>query len=347
MHVGRAISTPAHKLTGSERSEGLSLTGTNHLIREEVVTLAITTSQPARRRSAGGLGTLVDRLFPYWAVLPLVGVFLLLTAYPITQLFAISLTTYNFAQGAFVPTYAGLANYYKMLEDDIFAVALRNTLVFVVCVVTIEFILGFGLALLMDRAGRLTDWYRTLLILPIIMPPIAIGTMWRLMYQRDFGIINTLARGLGLPQQSWLADPNLALPAVMVVDVWHWTGFVFLIMAAGLQALPREPYEAARVDGASTLQTFRYLTLPLMRSTILVAVVLRMIFAFKVFDEIFLLTTGGPGHSTEVVSVYIQKVVFKLSEVGYGAWLAVVTIAIVAVFVLVYVRLLRRGEETA
>lgn len=294
----------------------------------------------------GSLGEMVDRLFPYWAVLPLAGVFLLLTAYPITQLFAISLTTYSFAQGANIPAYAGLANYYKMLDDDIFAVALRNTLVFVVACVTIEFLLGFGLALLMDRAGRLTDAYRTLLILPIIMPPIAIGTMWRLMYQHDFGIINTLFRAVGLPPQSWLASPIMALPAVVIVDVWHWTGFVFLILAAGLQALPREPYEAARVDGASTLQTFRFLTLPLMRSTILVAVVLRMIFAFKVFDEIFLLTTGGPGNSTEVVSVYIQKVVFKLGEVGYGAWLAVVTIGIVAVFVLVYVRLVQRGGES-
>ncbi|MCL5107317.1 MAG: sugar ABC transporter permease [Chloroflexi bacterium] len=297
------------------------------------------TAAPGRR--GGGLGELIDRLFPYWAVVPLVGTFLLLTAYPITQLFAISLTTYNFAQGAAIPPYAGLVNYGKMVEDEIFGAALRNTFVFVAAAVTVEFVLGFGLALLVERAGRLTDFYRTLFILPIIVPPIAIGTMWRLMYQRDFGIINSVLHTFGLPSQNWLADPNFALGAVVIVDVWHWTGFVFLIMAAGLQSLPREPYEAARVDGASSTQTFRFLTLPLLRSTIMVAVVLRMIFAFKVFDEIFLLTTGGPGHSTEVVSVYIQKVVFKLSEVGYGAWLAVVTIAIVAVFVLIYIRLLR------
>ncbi len=267
---------------------------------------------------------------------------LALTAYPLAELVAMSLSDYTFGGGSIVARYSGLRNLELMASDQIFREAVKNTLVFVVGVVLAEFLLGFGIAVLANEVPRGAGLFKTVLIIPIMVPPIAIGTMWRLMYQSEFGVINTLLRELRLPTPNWLGDPGIALISVMLVDVWHWTAFMFLILLAGLEALPAEPFEAARVDGASARQTFWHLTLPLMRPMILVALMLRTIFAFKVFDEIFLLTTGGPGTATEVVSMYIYKVIFRTLELGYGSFLSLVAALITSTFVVGYLWVLRR-----
>ena len=177
---------------------------------------------------------------------------------------------------------------------------------------------------------------RTIMVLPILVPAVAIGSMWRLMYNYEFGIFNQALKALGLPPQIWLGSAELAMPSVIVVDVWHWVPFVFLIMLAGLEALPVEVFEAASVDGASGWQKLRLIILPLMWPTISVALMFRTIFAFKVFDEIFLLTSGGPGTATEVVSLYIYKVFFGQNQLGYGALVAIVSISIICVFVFTF-----------
>jgi multiple sugar transport system permease protein len=167
--------------------------------------------------------------------------------------------------------------------------------------------------------------------------------MWRLMYDYNYGIINKLLYDTGLMSYKnlplWTADPHRALSSVMIVDIWHWTSFLFLIMLAGVESLPHELAEAARVDGANERQVIRYVFLPLLRPTIIVAVMLRTILAFKVFDQIYLLTGGGPGTATEVISLYIYKVYFVQSRLGYGALLALVTAVIISVFVIFYLML--------
>ncbi|HEV8308371.1 MAG TPA: sugar ABC transporter permease [Methylomirabilota bacterium] len=294
-----------------------------------------------------GLGGALDRTFRYWALLPVFVVLLLLTAYPLVQLVGMSLSDYTFGGGSIVAHYSGLRNLELMGEDTVFRAAVRNTLVFVVGVVLVEFVLGFVVALLASGLPRGGGLFKTVLVIPLLVPPIAIGTMWRLMYQSEFGVINALLRELRLPTPNWLGDPAIALGSVMIVDVWHWTAFMFLILLAGLESLPAEPFEAARVDGASAWQAFRALTLPLMRPIILVALMLRTVFAFKVFDEVFLLTTGGPGTSTEVVSMYIYKVIFRTMELGYGSFLSVVAALLTSVFVLGYLWTLRRERIAA
>jgi len=293
------------------------------------------------------LGERLDRGFQYWALVPALFVLLALTVFPLIELLGMSVSTVSFTQGRVIWTVSGLDNLMTFLQDHVFLIAIGNTVLFVVVTVAVETILGFVLALLVSQSRGVGGVARQLLMIPLLVPGIAIGTIWSLMYNYEIGIFDVALRFLHLPPQSWTGNPILALPSIMVVDIWHWTSFVFLLMLAGLESLPAEPLEAARVDGASGAQVLRYIILPLMRPTILVAVLFRTIFAFKVFDEVFLLTGGGPGTASEVVSLYIYQVFFPQSRMGYGAFLSVVTIVVTIVFVSVYLRAARRRRETA
>lgn len=297
-----------------------------------------TTHVPLRTLSIVGF---FDRTFQYWAILPTLLFLILLTAYPMIQLMRMSFSTVSFAEGQVLWEFSGLENWYTFLEDHIFSTAVRNTIVFVIVTVVAEMILGFLLALLISQVRRQAGVYRTILMIPILVPPVAIGTVWRLMYNFDFGIFNRMLIALGLPPQTWIANPSLAMPSVMVVDIWHWVAFVFLLMLAGIESLPRETLEAARVDGASDWQLLLYVILPLMRPTILVTLMFRTIFAFKVFDEVYLLTSGGPGTATEVISLYINRVFFGQFRMGYGAFLSVLTILFISIFIIIYHNLVR------
>jgi multiple sugar transport system permease protein len=168
--------------------------------------------------------------------------------------------------------------------------------------------------------------------------------MWRLMYNPEFGIIGYLGEIIANVRLDMLGSTSTALLAVIIVDVWHWTPFMFLILLAGLEGLPEEVLEAAHVDGASSLQRVRFVILPMLWPAIVVAFVFRSIGAFKVFDQIYLLTSGGPGVSTEVLSLYVYKVFFQQNELGYGALIALVTIAIVCSYLAVFWISQRRRE---
>ncbi len=285
-----------------------------------------------------------DVAFKYWTLIPLFIFLLVLTLYPIAEVVRMAFSHLTLAEGKYIWDFAGLSNFYRMLGDTIFAAAVKNTILFVVIVVAFEFIFGLILAIATTKVSRFaTGLYRTILILPILVPPIAISTMWRIIYNPNFGFINQIAFSLGLSGQNWLADPRYALLAVTVVDIWHWTSYVFLILLAGLESIPKEPYEAAIVDGASEFQLFKYITWPLLLPTIIVALMFRTIFSFKVFDEIFVLTGGGPGTATEVISTYIYRVFFRFQEMDYASFLSLITIIVVTAFLIGYRALLKRG----
>ena len=292
-------------------------------------------------RSRLGVGDFLERWFPLLLLLPLVVLLLLLSIYPALQLVPLSFSTFTFSGGELRQSFSGLTNLRKLLEDRDLPVILLNTAIFVVASVVIEFFLALGLAVAVNRESRAAQVLKAVFTLPILVPPIVIGTIWRLMYNPNVGVVNAMLRGLGLPAQNWLADGRYALAAVIAVDVWHWTSFVFLILLAGLQTIPREPLEAAQVDGASRWQSFRYVTLPLLKPTMFVAILFRTVFAFKVFDEMFLLTGGGPGNATEVLSLYIYRVEFKFSDLGYGALLSLLTILLVLLSLVVSRRMIR------
>lgn len=301
--------------------------------------MTTTTLEPTRA-SRWRPGSFFDQTFQLWALLPLLIALAVLTLYPVAQLLRMSVSELEFVKGELEWTYVGLDHIDTLRADQVVPDALRNTLTFVAVVVTVEALLGLILAVLVSRATRLGWFYRSVYMIPLLIPPIAIGTMWRLMYDYNYGVINKLLFDLGLMSYQdlplWTADPNMALESVMLVDIWHWTSFLFLIMLAGVESLPHELGEAARVDGANEFQIYQYIFLPLLRPTIIVALMLRTILAFKVFDQIFLLTGGGPGTSSEVISLYIYKVYFVQSRLGYGALLALMTALIMSVFVIFY-----------
>ncbi len=260
---------------------------------------------------------------------PLVAFLLVFTLAPILYLGVVSFHNIEWTGGRAIWTFVGLANYADVADAPFFIASIRNTLVFAVASVTIEMILGFGLALLVSGLAKTRAVFITIFLIPLLVPPIVIGAMWRLLYSFDFGLINFGLLWLGLNPVNWLGDADVALTSIIILDVWHWTPFTFLLLLAGLEGLPQDLYEAARIDGASSWQLTRYITIPLMMPIILVTLVTRALLALKVFDEVFLLTGGGPGTSTEVISLSIFRTFFLEDRRGDGAALAIMAIILV------------------
>jgi multiple sugar transport system permease protein len=292
-------------------------------------------SRRSQPRGPGALATALNRSFRHWSLLPAVLLFVALTLYPLLNLGRMSVSTVEFTQGAEVWTFSPRRNVDMLRADDVLRPALVNTLIFVAVSVVIELVLGVALAIAVAALRRGKRWVRTLAILPILVPPVAIGSMWKLMYNYDFGIFNQALVAIGLSPVNWLGSTQIALASVIAVDVWHWVPFVFLILFAAVEGIPPDLIEAAHVDGASRFQTIRMVVLPLLRPAIVVAFLFRAILAFKVFDEVFLLTAGGPGTSTELVNLHLYKVFFEQNQIGYGALLSLAVIAAIIAFLLV------------
>lgn len=288
-------------------------------------------------------GYLRDKLFPYWFLAPCVLLLAALTVYPFFYILRTSLYRLSPAGDVFV----GSLNYTRIFQDPFFYRAVWQTLVFAAGALALEFVLGLGMALLLDGEIRARGLWRALFLLPMILPPVVAGVIWRLIYNPSFGVLNGILHSLGadIKRWTWLASPVMALPSIILVDVWEWTPFVFLILLAGLQAIPNEPYEAARIDGSSAWQTFRHITLPLLSPSILVALLLRTMDLLRIFDQVFILTQGGPGFSTETVSLYIYKTAFRFYDFGYAAVLSLALLAVTMLLSHVYIRFLRgRGS---
>ena len=282
----------------------------------------------------------------YLTLAPALLLFAAVAVIPIGELVAMSLSRIEWAQGQAHWHFVGADQYLRVASDALFRTGVGNTLVFAIGGVLVQMVAGFTVALLATRAIRGRIFYRTVFILPILVPGIVIGAIWKLMYNFDFGVLNQLLGLVGAPAVDWLGNRATALAAVIAVDVWHWTPFVFLLMLAGLESLPQNVYEAARVDGATFLQELRYVTLPLMLPTIVVTFVFRVIVGVKVFDEIYLLTGGGPGASTEVVSYTIFRRFFTEGQSGYGSAMSIVVLFTLALaFIAATAATQRRGAR--
>jgi multiple sugar transport system permease protein len=284
--------------------------------------------------------------FQHWTVLPLFLFFLLFLFYPVFELVRMAFSTVQTSGGEFIWDFSGLDNFRTMLGDETFWAALRNTVIFITVTVAIQLVLGTTLAVLVEKARLLSGLVRTLLVWPVVITPVAVSIIWFLILDIELGVLNHALDWIGLPQQRWLASTTWALPALMLVDVWHWTPIVFLIVLAGLASIDQSLYEAARVDGASEWKMFWYITLPLLVPTLLAAAVIRMVLGTHVFGEIYLLTGGGPGTSTEVLSTYIHQVFIDQGEMGYGAFLGLIIVAIFAtMFAIYYLYTALRGRR--
>jgi len=239
------------------------------------------------------------------------------------------------------PRFVGLDNYARLMADGRFWNALGNTAYFAAVSVALEILLGLAMAVLLARAFRGRALFYSVVLLPWAVPTVVSARLWEWMYNADYGVLNYLIGA----EVNWLGSAAWALHAAIVMDVWKATPFVALLLLAGLQAIPRDLYLAAELDGASAWTRFARITLPLLAPLILVALIFRTIDAFRVFDAIYVLTGGGPANSTETLSIYAYKVLFQALEFGYGSALAVSVLVVVAVLTLVYARLLR-GSTT-
>ena len=236
----------------------------------------------------------------------------------------------------------GLDNFLTILSDDRFWSATRLTVIYSVATVCGEFIVGLGIALMLHRTVTSKPIYFAILTIPMAMSPVSVALIWRMLLQPNLGIVNHLLELMGFPRLDWLGSPDLALWTMAGIDVWQQVSFVVLILAAGLASLPRDPYEAAEVDGASALQKFWYITLPMLRPVAMITVVIQLINEFRTYDLPYVLTKGGPGNSTEVLSYYAYRRAFLGLSLNEGSAAAFLLLLCVLALTIIFFSLLER-----
>ena len=245
-------------------------------------------------------------------------------------------------------TWLGWQHYKAVLTDETFlSLVLPNTFGFMVATVTLSLAIGLALALLLNRPYRGQKIVQTVLLLPLMVAPVIAAIMVRWIFNDQFGVVNVVLEAIGIEGQPWLAQRWTAFGVVLLTDVWLWTPWFTILLLAGLQSLPKDPFEAAAIDGTSTWRVFRYLTLPMLRPVIVVCIVIRSIDAFRTFDIVWTLTGGGPARQTELFSLYAYEQAFIFLNFGRGSAAALIGAAIVLIFGLSLYRLLNKVAEVS
>jgi multiple sugar transport system permease protein len=294
-------------------------------------------ARPVAGRPVGGLADWVDRRQAFLFSLP-TSVFLLgLVGFPVGLVLWTSLTDWYL----YTPErrrFVGLVNYAMLWQDPRWPSAVWHTLYFAGASVVLQLVLGLAIALLFNRQLGGKTLYRSVLLLPTIAMPTAISLVWKVFFDNTYGLLNHALASLGLGPVEWVSSPAWAIPSLVLVSVWQHTPFMTLLLLAGLQALPADPYEAARIDGASAWRVFRHITLPLLRAHIAVALILRSIFAVKEFDIILAITGGGPEFASETMNLNIYLNAFDYGYTGQAAARGVVFFGLILVIQFALVR---------
>lgn len=305
----------------------------NSADRPGVMALRMKPKSGAERRR-----TLTSLLF----MAPTVIVLALVVAIPLIYSIYLSFHEYIITYG--LGGFTGFANYVAVFQDELAGVSWVTLKLTVLCVV-IELVIAFGLALLLNQPElRFRDVYLVILMIPVLMTPVAVALMFRLMFNPNLGIINWLISLVGIPPQGWFGDPGLALPVIVFVDAWHETSLMLIMLYAGLKALPSEPIEAARIDGASSLGILWHVVIPMMRPVLLVTILIRMISALKSYDLIYILTQGGPGKATETISFYAYRLGFRFLDIGQAAAVSFILLAVIIALTVCLIYLMRSTE---
>ncbi|MEV7225688.1 MULTISPECIES: sugar ABC transporter permease [Polymorphospora] len=294
---------------------------------------------PPRRR----LLDVLDRYDRYILPAPALIVVVAMLAFPIG--YTIYLSFHEWSGGLRPPEFVGLDNLTRSLTDGQFWGSIWRTVYFVTLSVGLQVILGVGAALLFHQRFPGRGMARTFFMFPMIATPAAVALVWKMMFDPTIGILNYIVQSVGGPTLLWISDANLVIPALAIVDTWMWTPLVMLIVLAGLAALPQEPFEAAKVDGAGPIRTFVSVTLPLLSPVILVAALFRLIDAIKTFDIIKVITDGGPGTASETLNLYAFKQGLSYLHFGYGSMLLVWLTLLVFVVAIVFTRLRARTDQ--
>ncbi|NHN34954.1 carbohydrate ABC transporter permease [Paenibacillus agricola] len=264
---------------------------------------------------------------PYLVMIPGLILLALFSIYPFLFLLKISFQKYS-PIGKTKP-FIGFDNYIHLFQDHNFWNAIKVTAIFVLSTVSLEFIIGLALAVILNQLRIGERIVQSLILIPIAMAPTVVGLMFRFMMNDQYGVLNYFAEIFGFSRTAWLSNLDFALPALIATDIWQWTPFMMIILLAGLKGISDEPYEAARIDGASAWQTFWYVTIPQLSKIIYIALLLRTIDSFRIYDTIYMMTKGGPINSTSTLSWIVYDKGFKFLEFGYGAAICVVLLIVV------------------
>ena len=268
-----------------------------------------------------------DARFGWMMAAPALATLFLVILFPVLWALFTSVHDYTLINPHF-DNYSGLANFRRAITDPEFRHSLGLTAFFVVAVVVLEFLLGFLVALMLNTVERMKPVYYGILLCPLLMNPVVVGLIWRMFLHPSLGIVNYLLGVVGVAPVNWLGSTKVALWTIIMVDIWHQVSFMVVLLLAGLSALPREPYEAARVDGANALQLLAH-HLPLMLPIIVVTLLIRLIFAVRTYDLIYIMTRGGPGVATDLVSYFIYRTAFVSLNIGEASAMAIVLMGIV------------------
>ena len=287
-----------------------------------------------------------EKYLPYLLVMPALVALFLVTMYPF--IYAIYLSLYNL--DFLAPrrlSFVGAKNYLDLLKDGRFLNSVKVTAIYVISAVGIEITLGILLAHLLRGKIKGATIFRAIFTLPAVICPVVVALSWKIMLHGTIGVINYMINKLtGITPPAWLSMPSTALTAVILVDVWQWAPFMLLVFTAALDSLPQEPFEAAKVDGASALQTLLHVSLPMLRPIIGIMGIIRVVDALRTFDKIFILTRGGPGISTETVDLYAYYVgLAEGGRISYAAAIAVLMTFLTEAIALIYLKLMMRGVK--
>jgi multiple sugar transport system permease protein len=262
----------------------------------------------------------------YWFVVPAVVAILAVIVFPWG--FTLWMSLFDWKIGS-TPVFTGLANYAELATNQRFLEAIAHTLWFTALAVAGPLILGTAAALVFHQKFPLRGFFRGAFILPMMATPVAIALIWTMMFHPQQGVLNYLLSLVGIGPSEWVYSPTLAIPCLVLVDIWQWTPLVMLIVLGGLASLPTDPFEAAYLEGATRWQTFRLVTFPLLLPFIMVAGVVRLIDALKTFDTIYVITQGGPGTASETINLYLYLQAFSFYQVGKASAVVVVFFVIV------------------
>lgn len=303
----------------------------------------------AAARPSIPIGSRADRFLGVAFLVPALLLLVVILVGPFFYTTYLSFTDLSYSIPGRDGNFVGFDNYRRLVrEDAVFWHSAVTTLKFVLFAVSAEFVLGLGIAMLLLALSR-RRVILTMLLVPMMLAPVTVGLIGKLILQGEFGMLTYYLRAVGLLAQdaAVLSDPALALWAVILIDIWQWTPFVTLVLFAGMLSLPREPYEAAMMDGAGAVRIFVDITLPLLRPIIALCLLLRGIDAFKEFDKVFIMTGGGPGTATELLSIYTYRVSFRDWDLGYGAVCAFLVYLVVLILCSFFYKALSGRPEGA
>ncbi len=285
----------------------------------------------------------INRNLKWLYILPALFFVLVMMLFPIG--YTVWISFYEWSMSAITPpAFVGLDNYISMFKDERFLDSVFNTFYFTAVALAAEMILGLAIAVLFNRSFKGKNIAKTLFLLPMVATPVAMGLVWMLIYEPTIGAANTILKSIGLEPQLYLASMTQVVPSLIVVDVWQWTPMVALILMAGLSTLPTDPYESADVDGASAWQKFVHITLPLLKPTIIIALMLRLIDVLKTFDIIYATTQGGPNFKSETLNIYGYVLGFQYFKLGSASALLVIFFLIVMALTLLLIWMKKRLE---